>query len=125
MKKDGRLTALGSEMVAGLSAFRETLESGVPIATRHTVRTISLDLHARPYSPDDVRRVRAHLGASQALFAEFLGVGVKALRSWEQGSRPVPMIACRFMDEIVENPELWTRRIRRSTRSRREKAAGS
>ncbi len=112
MKKGAKLTQLGAEMVAGLSAFCDDLEVGVPIATRYTVRTVSLDLPTKGYTAEDVKRVRRSLGASQAVFAEFLGVGVKALRSWEQGTRPVPRIACRFMDEITASPDLWLKRIR-------------
>ena len=112
MKEETRPCALGSEMVAGLSAFCDALEAGVPIAARYTVRTVSLDLPAKDYGHEDVKRVRRGLGAGQAVFAEFLGVGVKALRSWEQATRPVPRIACRFMDEIVANLDLWAKRIR-------------
>ncbi len=111
MNDEERLSPLGAEMVAGLSAFCDALESGEPIEKRFTVRTVSLDLRPKTYGPDDVREVRKHLRASQALLARFLGVSVKTVRSWEQGKRRVPQIACRFMDEIVANPELWTRRI--------------
>lgn len=112
MNEEDRLSPLGAEMIAGLAAFRDALASDEPIGARFTVRTVSLDIPSRSYSADDVRRVRLGFGASQAVFAEFLGVSVKALRSWEQGTRPVPRIACRFLDEIVASPELWARRLR-------------
>lgn len=114
MNKDNRLSPLEAEMVAGLSAFCDALEAGEPIAKQFTVRTVSLDLESRPYAAADVKRVRAKLNASQALLAKFLGVSVNAVRAWEQGLRPVPAIACRFMDEILDNPELWDRRLRHS-----------
>jgi putative transcriptional regulator len=125
MSNDATPSPLGAEMVAGLSAFCDALESGVPVETRYTVRTVSLDLKAKPYAADDVKRIRNSLGASQAIFAMFLGVSVKTLRSWEQGTRPVPTIACRFMDEIADNRDLWTRRITQSTRSARSEASTS
>lgn len=125
MNEDKGLSPFGAEMVAGLSAFCDALESGVPIETRYTVRTVSLDLHPKPYSPQDVKHLRRNLSVSQTVFAEFLGVSVKAVRSWEQGLRPVPTIACRFMDEIVENPELWSNRIRLATRSRKSETIQS
>ena len=118
-------SSLGAEMVAGLSAFCDALESGVPIETRYTVRTVSLDLQPKPYGPNDVKHVRNSLHASQTVFAQFLGVSVKTLRSWEQGSRPVPTMACRFMDEIVANPDLWTRRLRDASSSNRNQTACS
>ncbi len=111
---DRGLSPLGAEMVAGLSAFRDALASGEPIEKRFTVRTVVLDLQPKLYGPDDVKKVRATVNASQALLAKFLGVSVNAVRSWEQGVRPVPKIACRFLDEIVSNPELMTQRIRRT-----------
>jgi putative transcriptional regulator len=112
MNEDARLSPLGAEMVAGLSAFRDALESGEPIEKRFTVRTVTLDLQAKTYDPQDVKQVRRLLNSSQALLARFLGVSVKTVRSWEQGTRPVPLIACRFLDEIVANPKLWTSRLR-------------
>jgi DNA-binding transcriptional regulator YiaG len=55
-------------------------------------------------------RVRAQFRASQALMADFLGVSVRTLRAWEQGRRPVPRIARRFLDALVACPEVWDRR---------------
>ena len=52
------------------------------------------------------------LNVSQTLFAQFLGVSVKTLRSWEQGLRPIPLIATRFMEEIVANPALLKHRLK-------------
>jgi putative transcriptional regulator len=114
MKKKPRLSPLVSEMVAGMSAFCDTVESGEPIAKRYTVKTVTLNLRARPYDADDVRKARTRLNASQALLANFLGVSVKSVRAWEQGKRPVPKIACRFLDEILENPEVWRHRLQLS-----------
>lgn len=112
MNKDKRLSSLGDEMVAGMSAFCDALESGEPIEKRFTIRSVSLDLHPKPYGPEDVKHVRKMLNASQALLAKFLGVSVKTLRSWEQGIRPVPTIACRYLDDIVTYPDLWRKRIK-------------
>ena len=115
MSKDKRRPSLGDEMVAGMSAFCDAIEAGEAIEKRFTIRTVSLDLEPKPYGPEDVKRVRATLNASQALLARFLGVSVKTLRSWEQGTRPVPTIACRYLDDILAYPDLWHRRIRPTT----------
>jgi DNA-binding transcriptional regulator YiaG len=125
MKKDQPLSPLAAEMVAGLSAFCDAIEAGEPIEKRFTIRTVTLDLKPKDYSADDVRHVRETLGASQALLARFLGVSVSAVRAWEQGSRRVPPIACRFLDEIVAHREVWTNRIRQSTTSRRSRKVTS
>jgi DNA-binding transcriptional regulator YiaG len=111
MNEDECLSPLGAEMVAGLSAFCDALEAGEPITKRFTVRTVHLDLQPKPYSASDIKHVRKMLNASQALLARFLGVSVNAVRSWEQGTRTVPTIACRFLDEIVANPEVWKQRL--------------
>jgi putative transcriptional regulator len=112
MRKDDQGSPLGDEMLAGLTAFRDALRSGDPIEKKFTVRTVTLDLEAKPYSAEDVKAVRARLRASQGLLAKFLGVSVKTLCAWEQGTRPVPSIACRFLDELIGCPELWNRRVR-------------
>jgi DNA-binding XRE family transcriptional regulator len=59
----------------------------------------------------DVKRVRELLGASQAVFAGFLGVNVNTVRSWEQGKRLPQPIACRFLSEIESDPVYWRGRI--------------
>jgi putative transcriptional regulator len=114
MNKDKKPPSLGDEMIAGMSAFCDALEAGEPIEKRFTVRTVSLDLRPKPYGPGDVKHVRAVLNASQALLAKFLGVSVKTLRSWEQGVRPVPPIACRYLDDIIAYPEIWRQRLQLS-----------
>jgi putative transcriptional regulator len=115
MKKSKRRSSLGDEMVAGMSAFCDAIESGEPLEKRFTIRTVRLQLQPKPYRPEDVKHVRARLNASQALLAQFLGISVKTLRSWEQGTRPVPRIACRYLDDIVAYPELWRQRVRLAT----------
>lgn len=107
-----QLSPLGAEMVEGLAAFCDALEAGEPLETRYTVRTVKLDLDTTPYGPDDVKALRGRFHASQALFARFLGVSVKTLRSWEQGQRPVPGIARRYLDDLRDHPDLWGRRVR-------------
>jgi DNA-binding transcriptional regulator YiaG len=100
-------------MVAGLREFCEAMEAGEAIEARYTVRTVRLDLEPRPFGPEDVKHVRKTLGASQPLLARYLGVSVQALRSWEQGSRPVPAMAARFLDELERHADvLWTPRLR-------------
>ena len=112
MKKDKQISSLAVEMIAGLSEFCEALEEGIALEDRFTVRTVTLDLTPRSYKGNDVKALRERLKASQAIFAKFLGVSVSAVRAWELDSRDVPVIACRFMDEIVAYPELWVRRMK-------------
>ncbi|HZW34083.1 MAG TPA: helix-turn-helix domain-containing protein [Isosphaeraceae bacterium] len=79
---------------------------------RLTVRTYRMPPAPRAYRPGDIKRVRELLGASQAVFAGFLGVNVNTVRAWEQGKRPPQPIARRFLAEIEADPDYWRRRIR-------------
>ena len=119
MKKGGTKTkakavprSFGDRLATRLQSVAEALQSGEPLEKRLTVRTIALDLTPRCYGADDVKAVRAKFGASQSLFAQFLGVSTPTLQKWEQGKRPVPMIAARYLDDLQEFPELWSKRVR-------------
>lgn len=94
-----------------MQAFTEALERGDAISERFTCRRISLDLQPMRYTPEEVKQTRELLEASQAVFAQFLGVSVKTVRSWEQGKEPSPM-ARRFMDEIRRDPERFLARLK-------------
>ena len=112
MKGQGKLTAKGAKIVAALERFRDTLESGVPVEQRYTVRKIRLKLTPRTFEPKEVKDVRAALGISQPVFSQFLGVDVKTVRSWEQGQRVPSGTACRFLEEIEADLEHWRGRLR-------------
>lgn len=107
------LTPAGARIVAAFEEATEAMRSGEPLGRRFTVRTYKADFTPGDYGPDDVRRVRGLLRMSQAVFADFLGVGSNTVRSWEQGSRPPSAIARRFLGEIEADPEHWRKRIAR------------
>jgi putative transcriptional regulator len=111
-----KLNSVERDLVEGLEEFVSDLKSGTPIEKKYTCRRIILDLEPQAYTAKDVKSTRKLLNASQALFAQFLGVSVKAVRKWESGQAPSEM-ACRFMDEIRRNPEYWHKRLRESMRS--------
>jgi HTH-type transcriptional regulator/antitoxin HigA len=94
------------EMLAHLMEARGAAQAAVARATGIPRSTLSAVLAGR----------RKVLNASQALFAQFLGVSVKAVRKWESGQAPSEM-ACRFMDEIRRNPKYWHKRLRESMRA--------
>jgi len=94
-------SAAGAEIIGALTELRDTLRAKIPLDQKFTVRTVELDLRPREYSAEDVKRTRQILNVSQAIFARFLGVDVKTVRSWEQGLKQPSPIACRFMDEIA------------------------
>ena len=79
---------------------------------RLTCRQVKLNLEPTSYSPQLVKSTRKTLGISQPLFARFLGVSAKTVRSWEQGVNIPSNMACRFMDEIRRAPSHWAARVR-------------
>jgi putative transcriptional regulator len=111
------LNSIEKDLVDGLEGFLDDLKSDNSLEKKYTCRRVVLDLAPHAYSADEVKAVRRLLNASQVLFAQFLGVSVKAVRKWESGKAPGDM-ACRFMDEIQRNPEYWRTRLRESIRVR-------
>jgi putative transcriptional regulator len=112
--------SVGVKIIEGLKEFTDALESGEKIAERFTCRTVMLDLVPLAYGPDAVKATRKLLGASQGIFAQFLGVSPKSVRAWEQGVNSPSDIACRFMDEIQRNPDFWRKRLMESVTVRRD-----
>ena len=105
------------EILEALSEFTAALEKGD--VTRHlSCRQIKLNLSPTSYSPGLVKKTRMLLGMSQPLFARFLGVSPKTVKSWEQGFNTPQAMACRFMDEIRLNPKYWLDRFRDSAEVR-------
>ena len=106
--------SLGEKICKRLGAFAAVLENHESISERFTCRTIKLQLQPQSYGPQQVKETRKLLGVSQAIFAQFLGVSVKAVSAWEQGAKNPSEMACRFMDEIRHNPRYWQERLRES-----------
>ncbi|MCH8046614.1 MAG: transcriptional regulator [Planctomycetes bacterium] len=98
-------------IVQGLEEFADALESGKDIAGRFTCRTIVLNLEPSEYNKSRVRDTRDILGASQTIFAHFLGVSPRTVQAWERGEKTPMPIACRFMDEIRNDPQKFRRRF--------------
>lgn len=107
---DGK--SIGQLLAEGFEEFASEIKADKKgVAKRFTCHNIALDLHPQPYSPDLVKATRRLLNASQAVFAQFLGVSSKTVRSWEQGINTPSHSACRLMDEIRHNPAYWQARM--------------
>jgi len=104
-------TTIGEKITKRLAAFATALEKKEQVTERFTCRRMTLDLQPQPYDPALVKKTRQSLGLSQSLFARFLGVSVKTVSAWECGAKNPRDIACRFMDEIRENPGYWKERL--------------
>lgn len=94
-----------------LKGFADALQRGEKVENLYTCRKVVLDLQPAPYDPELVKRTRKMLGASQAIFAQFLGVSVKTVCAWERGDKTPRDVACRFMDEIRRDPDYWRARL--------------
>ena len=57
------------------------------------------------YSKGKIKKARARLGMSQAVFAMVFGVSLSAVQHWEQGLRAMPSSARRLLDLIEKDPE--------------------
>jgi putative transcriptional regulator len=112
MSKKSSDKSIGSKIVRRLKTFVETVEAGEDPLDRFTCRTIRLNLEPQAYDPELVKTTRRLLGASQAIFAQFLGVSASAVQDWEQGNKPPRGSACRLMDEIRRDPDYWRERLR-------------
>jgi len=113
LDQDG--ASVGTKIVNSLKNFVETIEASDnvdDVLRRFNCRTIRLNLESQSYSPELVKSTRGLLGASQAIFAQFLGVSTSAVQDWEQGAKPPKGSACRLMDEIRRDPDYWISRLR-------------
>src|SRR5438034_1144713 len=81
---DKKMT-IAEELVAGFTELADALESGGDLGTEFSYYRMELDLKPHSYTPGTVKQTRSMLGASQRVFAKFLGVSVKTVSEWEQG----------------------------------------
>jgi len=109
---------VASRIIRGLKEFSEALQNDESIADKFTCRKVTLALKTKAHDATSVKATRQLLKASQGVFAEFLGVRVSTLQSWEQGRQSPPGIACRFLDEIHQDPSYWRKRLGTLVRSK-------
>jgi DNA-binding transcriptional regulator YiaG len=101
----------GAKILSAIEQATEILRTEGFQSKRLAVRTYKVPTSPLVCQAGDVKRVRQLLGASQAALAEFLGVNVNTVRSWEQGKRLPRPIACRFLSEIESDPAYRRKRI--------------
>ena len=103
--------SVGATIAGRLAKVAAAVEAGEDITKRFTCRTVRLRLAPQRYGPKEVKQTRQKLGASQSIFAQFLGVSPSAVQDWEQGLKPPHGSACRLMDEIRRDPKYWIQRL--------------
>jgi putative transcriptional regulator len=103
-----------AEMLEGGRKLIEELDAGVPLEQAGHVTWITAPIEPARYGPEELRAMRAKLGATQADLAAFIGVSLPTVRSWEQGTRPCPKVVRRYLDDIQSYPQIWTDRMNRA-----------
>jgi putative transcriptional regulator len=103
--------SITDDIVTRLEQFTNDLVEGKTISEKYTCRRVVLNLKPTVYTPEKIKATRGILSASQAMFAQLLGVKVKTVQSWEQGIVAPSDMASRFMDEIRNNPKYWLERF--------------
>jgi len=68
------------------------------------LRVTEIPSPPKTMKPNEIRKIRGSLNASQAVFARFLGVSPKAVQSWEQGLRQPQSTALRLLEIARKNP---------------------
>jgi putative transcriptional regulator len=108
-KKIGRTTGYGDRLIASLEqALAIERGEAAPAAVRSHVIT-ARDTSARPapkYRPGQVRKIRASVKLSQAVFAATLNVSPETVRAWEQGKKRPGGPAARLL-ELAEKDPRW------------------
>ena len=99
MKKDKFTELMGSA--------HEALEHA---RGKRSLRTTTLPLPPKPLNGRAVKRVRAALRASQAVFARYLNVSTKLVQAWEGGRRTPEGPALVLLHLAARRPHLLERR---------------
>ncbi|HZP24120.1 MAG TPA: helix-turn-helix domain-containing protein [Terriglobales bacterium] len=70
------------------------------------LRSVEIPPRPKPMRPAEIRGLREHLNASQALFARLLNVSSNAVESWEQGLRQPRQATLKLLYVARKNPEV-------------------
>jgi putative transcriptional regulator len=92
---------------------------------KKSLKTTALPLPPKPMDARAVKRVRASLDVSQALFARYLNVSTKLVQAWEAGRRTPDGPALVLLHIAVTQPEIIAAaRTSRTTRLRQTSRRG-
>ena len=88
--------------------LKESLEQGLQHAKgeRSDLRTTILPKPPQKLDSKDIVALREQLNQSQAVFARFLNVSVKAVQAWEAGTRNPSGAALKLLSIAKQKPEV-------------------
>ena len=69
------------------------------------LRVTEMPTPPKRLKPREIRHIRESLNASQLIFAAYLCVSLKAVQSWEQGTRVPGNTALRLLTIAKKNPQ--------------------
>lgn len=119
-KKEYNNMTMTEKLLSGMEELSDALETACDtnskVSEKFTMRSVILDLSPSKYDADMVKEVREIFGVSQAVFAQYLGVSLKTLQSWEQGKNRINGAVCRLMDEIKNDPDYFVKRLKALTK---------
>lgn len=93
----------------------DSIMQGLTEATEHAKGTRKLNVRTvtvqpiQVYKASDIKAIRNMVGASQALFANILGVSVKTVEAWESGRNQPDGAARRLLAMMQADPDLPTK----------------
>lgn len=70
------------------------------------LRVAELPSPPKPMKPEEIRKIRQALDASQERFAQYLCVSTNTVQSWEQGVRSPQSTALRLLTIAKKNPQV-------------------
>ena len=105
-----------------LASMNEALEHA---EGKRNLRTTTLPLPPAPLSGRAVKRVRATLHASQAVFARYLNVSTKLVQAWEAGRRVPEGPALVLLHIAAAQPGLIEAIRRETHKASSRKASGA
>ena len=88
--------------------LKESLEQGLQHAkgTRSDLRTTVLPKAPPKMDGNEILALRIQLNQSQAVFARFLNVSVKAVQAWEAGTRHPGGATLKLLSIAKQQPEI-------------------
>jgi DNA-binding transcriptional regulator YiaG len=113
MSKRLRPISFRDQMRQSLADLRSIMSRGESPSGngRFTARTVEVAEPSR-YDAPAVRRTRRALNASQAVFAQVLGVSPALVRAWEAGTRVPSPLARRLLDQVKAEPVQFAALVR-------------
>jgi DNA-binding transcriptional regulator YiaG len=96
-----------------LNQLADAIETGAPLPPGFTARRVRVP-PVPAVTAADIKAIREALGASQPVFAGFLGLSSQTIKAWEQGVKVPPPPVRRMLADMRERPAHWRKVLRRA-----------